>query len=317
MFIILFIGDYYLEYYSWQISLLWAAIEVLFYAAVSYFNYAYLMPRLLKRGKTWGYTGSLLGLVFGVVLLFKWTDLSTTFYGGNSLRYDFSALLNFGLFTFISTMVWHYQQFYEGQQKQIQTEKDKLETELQFLKAQISPHFLFNSLNNIYSLCLQKDNNAAPMVARLSQIMRYILDSSSAERVSLEGELAFLQDYIDLQLLKKTKSENVDFYTEGIESSHEIAPLLLVNFLENAFKFSGIYQDENAWIEVTCEVEENQKLHFQITNSSPEIGKINAISSGIGISNVQRQLALHYPNKHELKIEEVEKIFRVDLEIYL
>ncbi len=317
MFIILFIADYYLEFYSVGESLMWASAEVLFYAAVSYFNYAYLMPRFLQRNKTWTYISSLVVLIVGAVLFFKWTDLSTTFYGGNNLHYDFSALLNFSLFTFISTMVWHYQQFYESQQKQIQTEKDKLENELQFLKAQISPHFLFNSLNNIYSLSLQKDENAAPMVAKLSQIMRYILESSSKERVSLKGELAFLQDYIDLQLLKKAKSENVDFYTEGIEANHKIAPLLLVNFLENAFKFSGIYQDENAWIEVTCSVEENQQFHFQIANSKQMKLENGVKSSGIGISNVQRQLALHYPDRHELKVEEGEEEFRVSLEVYL
>ncbi len=316
-FIVLFIADYYWEFYPFGEAVLWGVTEVLFYAAASYFNYWVLMPRLLERGKVGRYWSSFIGMLLFWVMFFKWTDLSTYFYGGNSLRYDFSLLLNFSLFTFISTLVWYYQQYYENQQQQIQTEKDKLETELQFLKAQISPHFLFNSLNNIYSLCLQKDENAAPMVAKLSQIMRYILDSSSEERVSLEGELVFLQDYIDLQLLKKTKSENVDFYMEGIEKQHEIAPLLLVNFLENAFKFSGIYQEESAWIETSCVVEDDQ-LHFQLANSRYVVNDVNGSisSSGIGMANVKRQLALHYPERqHALEVKAEKDTFSVDLKI--
>lgn len=319
VFIVLFIADYYLEYYSVVESLLWALAEVFFYAAASYFNYGFLIPRLLQSGRRIAYFASIAGMLMLAVLFFKWTGLSTHFYGGNSLRYDFSALINFGLFTFISSMVWYQQQFYKSRQQQIETQKDKLETELQFLKAQISPHFLFNSLNNIYSLCLQKDENAAPMVAKLSQIMRYVLDSSAAEKVPLQGEMDFLQDYIDLQLLKKTKSENVDFYMEGIEAAHQIAPLLLINFIENAFKFSGIYQNENAWIEVSCSVAENEQLHFQVANSqqNPSKAYSQSSNSSIGIQNVQRQLALHYPNRHELKVEEKEDIFRVDLKINL
>lgn len=315
LFFYLFILDYYLEESFDELVFLIAAIEIGCYALVAYLNYFILLPTFFASKQWLKYAGSLLFVLIGVVVLFKYSGGTDWFYEGTGWRYDLSTLLNSSLFLFISTLFWSYEQWQQTLREQVELENRQLQTELQLLKTQINPHFLFNTLNNIYSLSYQKDERAAPMIGKLAQLMRYLLDEGALHRVALTKEVTQLSNYIALQQLKNIPSNNIDFYTEGIQEHHQIAPLLLITFVENAFKHSNIFISPEAWINIAIVVEDGQ-FQFSISNSKKARRAVNQTTqSGIGLNNAKRQLALHYPKQHQLMIEEGEGQFKVELKI--
>jgi len=319
LFIYFFVLDYYFDAYEIWKALAITALEVGFYAILFYINYLFFLPKILQKNKRFTYVASLVILLISTTSLFKIMGWNVLFYGGASFRYDLSALVNHAFFVFLSSLIWYYGQLNESKRKQIELEKETLEHELRFLKHQISPHFLFNTLNNIYALAYQKDEKAAEMILQLSQIMRHVLQDDFNKKVKLNQEVRFLEAYLKLQNLKSKKSQNIDFYTEGITEKHEIAPLLFINFVENAFKYGDIYKNENAFINISLAVEEEQKLFFSIENSKANTlhsGEIKT-SNGIGIKNVERRLQLLYPEKYKLEIKDENDIFSVSLQLNL
>ncbi len=228
----------------------------------------------------------------------------------------FSMLLNTLLFLLISTLYWHFKQWQEERERQLILRSEKLEAELKFLRTQISPHFIFNTLNNIYSLALEGHENAAPMVAKLSGILRYVLYDGADERVFLKKEMEALRQYGDLFLLKKPRSRNVDFFVEGSLNGWQIAPMLLVNIIENALKHSNLEQDETAWVKVHAEISEGGSLVFTAENSV-----LNSASAsepgGIGLPNLRRQLEINYPGNYQLEMKSEGQIFSVTLRLNL
>lgn len=316
LFMYLFVVDYHLYGKNWLLPLLYAAAEIVSYMVIVYINLWVLIPRFLEKKRYIFHALGVLCLVTGYIFTLRQSGLELYFYEGGYWRNNFSMILNTFLFLLISTLYWYFQQLQHQKERQLKLKSEKLEAELKFLKTQISPHFIFNTLNNIYALTLQKHDNAAPMVAKLSKIMRYILYDCAEPTVFLKKELDTLQHYIQLHLLKKPKSENVDFYIEGKVNHLKIAPLLLINFVENCFKHGNLDTDENAWINISCSVNEGDVLHF-VTENSIENSISKRAHSGIGLDNTRRQLTLNYPKKHELKIETEKDIFRVDLKIWL
>lgn len=192
----------------------------------------------------------------------------------------------------------------------------KLEAELKFLKSQINPHFLFNSLNNIYTLTVLNPQMAGDNLLKLSEMLRYLLYECDAERVSLTKELAYLKNYIDLFTLKDEEPLNIKFDAININSSAQIAPLLLIPFVENAFKHSYIEDLDNGWIEMTLSSNEKE-IRFFIKNSIPTNHLSKDKVGGIGLNNVKRQLELTYPNQHQLEINPSDAVFEVQLIIDL
>lgn len=211
------------------------------------------------------------------------------------------------------------QQDYLNRYKQVITEK--LQAESLFLKMQINPHFLFNTLNNIYSLALVGSEDAPNITRRLRGLLKYMIEDCSQAWVPLQGEVRFLSDYIALeQLRNKQESLQIDFQVKGPIDKQEIAPLLLVNFVENAFKH-GVKSGLGAsFVKVYLSVEKDM-LHFEIENSVPEPGNAtgNGIVNvgGIGIQNVKRRLEILYPGRHKLSIGKEGKTYRVSLTIQL
>ena len=172
-------------------------------------------------------------------------------------------------------------------------------------------------MNNVYSLAYRQHPNAAPMIATLSKIMRYHLYDGSRERGSLQKEVEMLQDFIALQRLKHGDSLNVDIYTEGIENQHEIAPLLLINFIENSFKHGDAGTNPDAFIHLGLTVE-NGRLQFSVENSfSPTSGLTNAEEEGFGLKNAQRLLDLAYPSRYELTQKAENGVYSVKLKLKL
>jgi LytS/YehU family sensor histidine kinase len=199
----------------------------------------------------------------------------------------------------------------------LKEENLRLSAELGFLQSQINPHFLFNTLNNIYSFAYRKDDRAPAMITKLSEIIRYLLYECRTKRVSLHKEMALIQNYLELESLRNDAVHNVDFYAEGIEEHHQIAPLILITFVENCFKHGDIHHNEKAWMTLHFEVDDEQVFHAEFANSRVENtekkAKNTTKSSGLGMGNAKQQLALNYPKRHELTVENTPHSYTVKL----
>lgn len=193
-----------------------------------------------------------------------------------------------------------------------QLKSEKLESELKFLKSQINPHFLFNSLNNIYTLTMLNPNAAGESVLKLSEMLRYLLYECDAEKVALGRELTYLENYIALFSLKDDEPLNIKFNKTNMQNDIMIAPLLFIPFVENAFKHSQVEDLENGWINIKLSSDE-QQIYFEVKNSLPQNEFAKDKVGGIGLNNVKRQLELVYPNKHTLNIDKQEGEFSVEL----
>lgn len=194
-------------------------------------------------------------------------------------------------------------------------ERAKAKAELLNLKYQLQPHFLFNSLNSIYSLALLKSNEAPTGILKLSNVMRYVVTESGEDFVSLPKEIEYIKDYIALQLIRT--DESLDFsYTEiGNPENLKIAPLILANFVENAFKY-GFNAEENSKISLKITIE-NKKLHFNLFNVKVNKNIPDNMTTKIGVKNTVLRLQQIYPEKHEIKITENEETYTVDLKLNL
>ena len=196
-----------------------------------------------------------------------------------------------------------------------QIEREKINTELSFLKSQINPHFFFNTLNNIYSLAITGSTETANAVMKLSSIMRYVLTDTQNNSVSLQSEVDFIKNYIDLQLVRLTDKAKVDFTTEGEIENKQIAPLLFIPFIENAFKYGVSAKDASA-IAIKLIIQP-RSVSFSVTNTIVKADHTMKDTTGIGINNVKRRLELLYPQKHRLEVSENNNQFIVHLEIDL
>jgi hypothetical protein len=196
-----------------------------------------------------------------------------------------------------------------------QTEKEKLKAELSYFKAQINPHFLFNTLNSIYSLAIQKADNTADAVVKLSGMMRYVLSDASHDFVPLEKEIGYITDYIDLQRIRFGETVKINYRAEDVNPGKMIAPLILISFIENAFKF-GVNPEEESFIAVNISLSDDD-LHLHVYNNKVYDQMENETQGGLGISNAKQRLSLLYPDKHKLEITESDSEFEVDLSIKL
>ena len=177
----------------------------------------------------------------------------------------------------------------------IQLKSEHLDTEMKFLRSQINPHFLFNSINNIYTLTVIKSDEAPENLLKLSGMLRYMLYECNADKVALKKEIEYVQNYIDLMKLKG-KDLNVETAIAQNLPNLTIAPLILIPFIENAFKHSKIEDVENNWIKIKLEIIDS-KLFFEVSNSVPESHFSKDKVGGIGLKNVKRRLEIIYPEK--------------------
>lgn len=207
---------------------------------------------------------------------------------------------------------------YNKQQERIQQQlmKERLSAELQLLKNQLHPHFLFNTLNNLYGMVLTQEKGAADVVIRLSNMMSYMLYECDVPKISLTKEIAHLRNYIELEKIRYKERLDISFEVAGDVEDKQIAPLLLIPFIENAFKHGAAKDDKQTWININIWVQ-NDELSFKIENSLPneiEENQTANMQSGIGLQNVRKRLELLYPEKHELTITK-ENSFLVKLDL--
>ena len=226
-----------------------------------------------------------------------------------------SATLAFGFVMMLSSLIAlgrHHARLREQQQ---QMALGKVSAELAMLKLQVSPHFLFNTLNNIRWLARQKSEQTEAAVVKLSQLLRYMLYQAQRDRVALTQEIEHLHHYIDLQQMRLNERQTVDFIVEGAVDGLSIEPLLFIPFVENAFKY-GLHGQAASHIQIRLWVDDNQ-LTFFVENPVFDQASASSEDSGIGIANVAQRLSLHYPNHHRLHYGVDGRSFKVELSLEL
>jgi histidine kinase len=191
--------------------------------------------------------------------------------------------------------------------------KEKAEAELNFLKSQINPHFLFNSLNSVYFLIDRDNESARQALHKFSDMLRYQLYECNDDKISIEKEISFLKDYLDLQQLRKDENYSVEFHASPGVKGFSIEPLLLMSFVENAFKHISHNSHKINFVKLDLN-RQNGVFQFSVQNSKEQAVTENT-RSGIGLNNVKRRLELLYPGKHELKIADSAELFTVDLKL--
>lgn len=204
--------------------------------------------------------------------------------------------------------------YYRKQQKLLELNEQKKSTELTHLRNQLNPHFLFNTLNNLYALAIQKSDKTPDVIGKLSDILDYMLYRCNDKYVSLEKEIGLIENYLTLEKIRYGKRVVINFNT-SLEQEIKIAPLLLLTFIENAFKH-GVSQELNqAKIDIDLKAEKNE-IAFSIKNTIPNVDSNHKNGKeSIGLKNVKKQLELLYPFSHQLKIDQTEKIYAVELNI--
>lgn len=314
--------------------LLHAIIYNIMLLATLYINTLIFVPKFLLRKKYFIYAiGLLLSIVLHTSILvfyreyildhipgIKTYDFS---YYSAFMRSDRAHTLAFFLYLFYSSSCFAVIQFslvFLGQHFFIAVRQNELirqqqtEIELSVLKSQVNPHFLFNVLNSIYSLSLKKSDQTPEVVMRLSEILRYMLYEAKYEFVPLKKEIQMLRDYADIEKMRLSSGQVLSFYCDHRVSAYQIAPLLLIPFVENAVKHGTNSMAQDAFIAIDVKMVD-EMLHFSCTNNYKPLPARE--DSGLGLENVRKRLQLLYPEKHMLDIKQQNNIFEVLLSIQL
>lgn len=296
-------------------------INIAFYAIMVYGNIYYLIPNFFREKRYQSYFLILVLYVLIITPIFSFflyiAAFDDPFQKAELLKlknyYYFFNLFIIGASTvFVIIKDWILQK-----REKRELENRNMQTELNFLKSQINPHFLFNTLNSLYALTLKKDDKAPDVVVKLSEMMRYMLYECNEKYVPLEKELNYLHNYIDLEQLRQPDRVQIKMTVKGDPSDLEIAPLILISFLENAFKHGVSRSIGKAHVNV-CIAIKDKNLNLEIENSKPK-QKTDQLKEpgGIGLQNTKKRLDLIYGGRHVLIIEENSEIFTVDLSINL
>jgi len=307
-----------------------ASQMVLIQAVLFYLNSLVLMPRLLEKRKYVFYFSSLAILVILAVGVLYTLNFHIKPFGeilpkglGKRMEPQYSITFSRGIMRYFSSIMAIvllsivYRMFSHKISKEKQEaalHNENLLSEMKFLKSQVNPHFLFNSLNNIYTLVLLKHDKAPTMLMKLSEMLRYMLYECNDELVPLEKEIIYINNYIGLQQLKTEQPQIISTDFDVPDHTILIPPLLLIPFVENSFKHSKIEDIKTGWVKISLVFSKGQVI-FQISNSIPSISVAKDKTRGIGLENVGRRLELLYHDKHELKINETQKVFSVMLRI--
>ena len=308
-----------------KVDYIYTALFQLTLLPAVYLNLELLLPKLGNRKRILFYLVSLAI----VVALFSWINFNFfAEWSGKLLpNYFFISYFTFKeiAFFFISYIIitsllklsrsWFWVS--ELEKELLEKEKQKTEVELKALKAQINPHFFFNTLNSIYSMALDKDERLPNTVLQLSDLMRYFLYESKDNFIPLEKELEVINNYIALQKIRSDSQLNIEINITGQVNGQRIAPLLLITFLENAFKHGVKGRSGRSFIRLEIAIEKN-KLLFSVENNKGTVDEIKTGDhGGLGLGNVKRQLELLYPAKHVLTIKNLNNSFTVQLHLSL
>ena len=289
-----------------------------------YINTLLLIPNLLRRNRYLLYLLSSALLIVGASVFnqLTFTTLADWIFPGYYFisYYEFKDIFQFmAAYWAIGTSLKLSKSWFliNEKEKQIRKlEQQKTTAELQALKAQLNPHFLFNSLNNIYSLALYEDKKTPEALLQLSQCLRYVLYDCKTSQIELEKELNFLKYYMDLQALRSETNLKTNLLIHGQTEGYILSPLLFIPLLENAYKHAKPNQKGAYFIKVNCQID-NGRVSFEIQNSVPVKPPEPTTASGVGIENLKKRLNLLYPQKHLLQLNRSDTQFEVKLQVPL
>lgn len=290
-----------------------------FWVPLFYLNSEVLTPKLIQKKKIVPYI-LLLILLFSVILFFHGL-IHKHLIHCNDYEYSIQKAIRFNLPTFMLTLATGIlyrmsRDRMKAEEILQQTQQENLKTELSFLRSQISPHFVFNVLNNIVAMVRLKHENLEDTVIKLSSLMQYMLYEADDEKVLLKREAEYLQSYIDLQQQRFGSKVKVNTHISLSDDWHEIEPMLLIPFVENAFKHGvGMIEDPQIHIDLKTE---GKILYFTVRNKfNPDQTEVKDKTSGIGLANVSRRLNLLYSEEHKLEIESGDNWFNISLQLNL
>jgi len=296
-------------------------LEIPFKLALVYPVIHFLMPKYLFKGKylTFIITYLIWIFILGILVKIVWYFFIDPWYFQDRLVYSplkFTELMNVVL-TLNTSMVLPFaikliDFWLHHQQRSTTLEYEKMQAELKFLRTQVNPHFLFNALNSLYSLSLQKSELTTDSISRLSEIMRYIIYEASEPKVSLQKEISFINNYIEFEKIRFASEVDVSVYIKD-NRKESIPPLLFLVPIENAFKHLRSFPTEKPWITIQFEASKEQ-IKMVVENSIDSSIKI-AETGGIGIINLKKRLELIYPETHKLQFEQTDYSFKASLVI--
>lgn len=273
-----------------------------------YLNLKWLLPSLAKKNTWWLYAVLLIALI----IIFSWINYRFFQSWSSTLFPDYFFISYFSLtevgvffiiYTVLTSLVKLSKSWFtvnELERRLLESEKEKVQMELKALRSQINPHFFFNTLNSIYSMTLEKDERLPNTVLQLSDLMRYFLYESKGELVPLQKEIAVLEDYISLQKLRSTETLETTVQIDGNADGQRIAPMLLITFVENAFKHGAKGSTGKTFVHLQLKIEGNE-LDFRLENNMGNAEELTANDhSGMGLENVKRRLELLYHDNYRL-----------------
>lgn len=304
--------------------------------AMTYINNLWLAPKLLRRKKIFLFILSAFVLVLvsatAFVLLMK--QMLTTYPGIEiyhvsfitspvSTEWSLSAVLSevpdyafgLGMWLVVFTMAWYTNQYYRQEKLVQQAAQKQMETEMHFLRTQLNPHFLFNTLNNIYGLSLRKEDAASESILKLSSILRYLLYDSNTKLMPFEQEKEAMRSYIDMELLRLQDMEDFSFDIEA-DADYKIPPLLWLPVLENAFKHGTRFIAQDYFIKYRFMIK-NGVLTIHASNNYKEAASNNVQNGGLGLENLRKRLNILYPGKHNITVQKKNGIYSIDVKINL
>lgn len=350
VFITLVLTLVHLSILDWKLSLLFSISYVALYATLYYLQTDFLFPKLHLKGKPKSYIASLILLItLSALSIFIYERniikqsrpfslrakperierprfkndenfLPRNFFRRSKEERIFFIILNVLKFSAVPiTLIISIgksitEESVKARSREQAIISEKLKGEMDLLRSQINPHFLFNALNNIYSLSVRGSEDTSESILKLSGILRYVLYDCNTELVSIEKEINYIKNLIELQQLKTPYRQNISFELIGNTSEKQIAPMLLIPFIENSFKHSKIEADPDSFIKMKL-TNNKTELQFSILNSIPTIEHQKDESSGIGLENVHKRLELIYPNQYTLTIIQNTSLFDVQLTI--
>jgi sensor histidine kinase YesM len=281
-------------------------------ATVIYVNLYALFPLLFFKKKTIAYF-----IYIGSLIFFGSTVIYLIIPANSRLYLPFGQnILNVSFFVLISSTLKFLTEYLKKTNLLMDAETRQVKTELSLLKSQVNPHFLFNTLNNLYGLIVQKDNEkAADLTLKLSDLMRYLLESSKTEKVSLRKEIKFLEDYLLLERVRLSPQVDIRLEVAGLEHDLQIAPMLFIPLVENTFKHGLQSISISSFAHFSLAVQ-GSDLYFEAHNSvGNSIEQVQ--QSGTGLQNLQKRLELIYPGKHQLVFDSSDAHFKVTMHLQL
>jgi sensor histidine kinase YesM len=308
--------------YDWNNAVLFAAVQFAFTFSIAYLNYFFFLPRFIRHKNIWRYLAEF-SLPFALLVIGRIYTQRAMVEGLPRSEYFFSHMftvqviaINLFITVFVS-MLRFASDWFELEARKKNMENERLTAELNFLKAQINPHFLFNTLNNLYYLAYTKSDKTTLVIEKLSQMMRYMIYDASHDKVPLSKEIEYMKNYISLEQMRLNNQVPIRFEIEGNTEEKWIAPLIFITFLENAFKHGVNNHQNHAWVNVSIKLNGNRCLYTVENSRLQPAGDSREGKSGIGLQNVHRRLELSYPGRYTLKTEEKPDRYIVNLDIHL